>query len=90
MLEKLGKKKPIHIPTRSPNQYLNFKTSNEIKPINKYKGSVVIFDDRLGAQNSSQIDEFYTRGRHEYLNVFYVSQSFLVYRDEALEITVID
>ena len=29
----------------------------------------------LGARNSSQIDEFYTRGRHEDLGFFYVSQS---------------
>ena len=75
VLEKIGNKRPIHIITRSPNQYPNYKTSNEIKPINKYKGSVVIFDDMLGARNSSQLDEFFTRGRHEDLNVYYNSQS---------------
>ena len=75
ILEKIGNKRPIHIITRSPNQYPNYKTSNEIKPINKYKGSVVIFDDMLGAQNSSQIDEFFTRGRHEDLDVYCTSQS---------------
>ena len=32
---KIGDKRPIHIITRSPNQYPNYKTSNEIKPINK-------------------------------------------------------
>ena len=48
ILEKIGNIRPIHIITRSPNQYPNYKTSNEIKPINKYKGSVVIFDDMLG------------------------------------------
>ena len=76
VLEKMGNKRPIHIITRSPNQYPNYKTSNEIKPINKYKGSVVIFDDILGARNSSQIDEFFTRGRHENLDVYYISQSY--------------
>ena len=76
MLEKIGKQRPIHIITRSPNQYPNYKTSNEIKPINKYKGSIVIFDDMLGAKNSSQIDEFFTRGRHEDLDVYYISQSY--------------
>ena len=76
VLEKIGNQRPIHIITRSPNQYPNFKTSTEIKPINKYKGSVVIFDDMLGAKNSSQIDEFYTRGRHEDLDVYYISQSY--------------
>ena len=76
VLEKIGDKRPIQIITRSPNQYPNYKTSNEIKPINKYKGSVVIFDDMLGARNSSQIDEFFTRGRHEDLDVYYISQSY--------------
>ena len=76
ILEKIGNKRPIHIITRSPNQYPNHKTSNEIKPINKYKGSVVIFDDMLRARNSSQIDEFFTRGRHEDLDVYYISQSY--------------
>ena len=30
----------------------------------------------LGARNSSQIDEFFTRGRHEDLDVYYFSQSY--------------
>ena len=30
----------------------------------------------LGAQNSSQISDFYTRGRHEDLEVYYISQSY--------------
>ena len=76
VLEKIRDQRPIHIITRSPNQYPNYKTSNEIKPINKYKGSVVIFDDMLGAKNSSQIDEFFTRDRHEDKNVYYISQSY--------------
>ena len=76
ILEKIGNKGPIHIITRSPNQYPNYKTRTEIKSINKYKGSIVIFDDMLGAKNSSQIDEFFTRGRHEDLDVYYISQSY--------------
>ena len=76
LLERRGNKRPIHIITRAPNQYTNYKTSNENKPINKYKGSVIVFGDMLGARNNSQIDKFYTRGRHEDLSVFYVSQSY--------------
>ena len=76
VLEKIDNQRPIQIITRSPNQYPNYKTSNEIKPINKYKGSVVIFDDMLGARNSSQIDGFFTRRRHEDLDVYYISQSY--------------
>ena len=30
----------------------------------------------MGAKNSSRIDEFFTRGRHEDLDVYYISQSF--------------
>ena len=30
----------------------------------------------LGARNSSRIDEFFTRGRHENLEVYYISQSY--------------
>ena len=76
IIEKAGNKRPIHIITRSPSQYPNYKTNNEIKPINKYKRSVVIIDDMLGARNSSQKDEFYTRGRHEKVDVYYISQSY--------------
>ena len=86
VLEKIGNKRPIHIITRSPNQYLNYKRNNEIKPINKYKGSVVIFDDLLGARNSSQIDEFSTRGRHEDLDVYYISQSYFALPRQSIRI----
>ena len=57
-------------------QFSNYNTSNEIKPLNKNTGSVVIFDDMLGTRNSCQIDEFFTRGRHEDLDVYYISQSY--------------
>ena len=76
ILEKICNKIPIHMITRTPNQYPNYKTSTDIKPINKYKGSVVVFDDMLGARNSSQIDESFRRGRHENLDVYYISQSY--------------
>ena len=76
VLEKADNQRPIHIKTRSPNHNPNYKTSNKIKPINKYQGSIVIFDDMLGAEKSSQIDEFFTRGRHEDLDVYHISQSY--------------
>ena len=76
VLEKIGNKRPIHIKTRSPNQYPNYKTNTEIKPIHKYKRSVVVFDDMLEAKNSSQREEFFTRGRHEDLDVYYISQNY--------------
>ena len=89
IFEKKGIKRPIHIITRSPKQNPNYKTSNEIKPINKYKGSVVMFDDMLCSQNSSQINVFYTMRRHEDLEVYYISRSYFALRDKVLETTVI-
>ena len=76
LLQKIGNKGPFHKITRYPNQYPNYKTSTDIKPIDKYKGSLVIFDDMLGARNCSQMDEFSTKGRHENLDSYYISQSF--------------
>ena len=69
-LENIGNQRTIHIITRSPKQYPNYKTSHEVKPMNKYKGSVVIFDAMLGARNCSERHEFITRGRHENLDVY--------------------
>ena len=75
ILEKIGNNRPIHIILRSPNQYPNHKKSNKIKSIDKYKGSFVVFDDMIGARSCSQIDKFYTRGRQECFDVYYISQS---------------
>ena len=79
VIEKIYNQITIHIITRSPNHHPIYKTINEIKPINKYKGSVVIFDDMLRAKISSQIDEFFTRGRHEDLDVYYIVRAILLY-----------
>ena len=73
ILELVGNKRPIHIITRSRNQYTNYKTIIEIKPIDKYEGSVVIFDAMLGARNSSHIDEVFTRGSQEILDVYHIN-----------------
>ena len=35
-----------------------------------------MFDDMCGARSSSQIDKFLTIGRHENLDVYYISQSY--------------
>ena len=76
VLEKIGAKRPLHIITISPNQYPIYKTSKEIKQILNYKGSIALFEVLLGARNSSQIDDFYTRVRHEKLETYYISQSY--------------
>ena len=83
ILEKIGNQRPIHIKTRFPKQNPNYKTSNQIKPINNYKGSVVNFDDMLGARNCSQKNEFFTRGSHEHLDVCFIVQSCFVFLHKA-------
>ena len=35
-----------------------------------------MFEDMLGAKNSSHIDKFFTRERLEDLDVYYISQSY--------------
>ena len=44
-IEKIGNKRPIHLITRSPNQYPNYKTRNKIKAKAKYNGSIVLIDN---------------------------------------------
>ena len=72
----------IHIITKSPpEQYTNSKIeikeiTDEIKPLNEYENGVIVFDDILGLSNSRFIDQFFIRGRHNNLDIYYLSQSY--------------
>ena len=72
----------IYIITKSPlEQYTNSKIktkeiSDEIKPLNEYKNGIIVFDDILGSSNCRFIDQFFIRGRHNNLDIYYLSQSF--------------
>ena len=72
----------IYIITKSPpQQYTNSKIkikeiSDEIKPLNEYENGIIVFDDFLGSSNSRFIDQFFIRGRHNGLDIFYLSQSY--------------
>ena len=72
------KQEPIFIITKSLNQYPNIKaqTSDEIEPLEKYENSPVGFDDMLLSKQKSNIDLFFTRGRHNITDIFYISQSY--------------
>ena len=64
-----------------PEQYLNSKIkikeiNDDIKPLNEYENGVIVFDDILGSSNSRYIDQFFIRGRHNNLDIYYLSQSF--------------
>ena len=83
MLKILSRKpdRDIYIITKSPpDQYFNSKIkfkekSDEIKPLNKYENGIIVFDDILGSSNSRFIDQFFIRGRHKNLDIYYLSQS---------------
>ena len=63
----------IKILTRSPSQYPDYETSDEILSIDEYKDCVIYFDDML-ENKQNDISPFVTRGRHEGTDVYYLSQ----------------
>ena len=72
----------IYIITKSPpEQYTNSKIkikekSDEIKLLNEYENGIIVLDDILGSSNSRFIDHFFIRGRHNNLDIYYLSQSY--------------
>ena len=72
------KQEPIFKITKSLNQYPKIKaeTSDEIQPLNEYENSVVVFDDMLLSKQESNIDLFFTRGRHNNIDIYYISLSY--------------
>ena len=72
----------IYIITKSPpEQYTNSKIkikeiSDEIKPLSEYENGIIVFDDSLGSSNSRFIDQFFIRGRHNNLDISFLSQSY--------------
>ena len=74
----LQKHEPIHINTKSLNQYPNIKshTSDEIQPIEIYVNNIVVFNDMLLSKQESNMDLFFTRGRHQNFDFCYISHSY--------------
>ena len=72
----------IYIVTKSPpEQYTNSKIkikeiSDEIKALKEYENGIIVFNDVLGSSNSRFIDQFFIRGRHNNLDIYYLSQSY--------------
>ena len=72
----------IYIITKSPpEQYSNSKIkikeiSDEIKPLNEYENGIIVSDDILGSSSSRFVDRFFIRGRHNNLDIYYLSQSY--------------
>ena len=72
------KHEPIFIITKSLNQHpkIKVKTSDEIESLEHYENSTVVFDDMLLSKQESNIDLFFTRGRHKNIDIYYISQSY--------------
>ena len=77
------------IPTRDiygitkspPEQYSHSKIKNkeisdEIKTLNKFENGIIVFDDNLGPSNTRHVDHFFIKGRHNFVDVYYLSQSY--------------
>ena len=60
------------------NQYLNIKaqTSDETQRLENYENNTVVFDDMLLSKEESNIDLFFTRARHNNIDIHYVSQNY--------------
>ena len=72
----------IKIITRSPEQYENIQLEDvsveedlEDRTIQDFQNCCVVFDDMLDS-NQKLLDPFFTRGRHNDLDVYYLSQSY--------------
>ena len=72
----------IKITTRSPEQYENIQLEDvsveedlEDRTIQDFQNCCVVFDDMLDS-NQKLGDPFFTRGRHNDLDVFYLSHSY--------------
>ena len=72
----------IYMITESPpEQYTNSKVkikeiSDEIKPLIEYENGIIVFDYILGSSKSKFIDQFFIRGQHNNLDIYYLSQSY--------------
>ena len=71
------KHEPICRNTKSINQYPNIKaqTSDEIQTSNEYEDRTFVFDDKLLPKRENNIELFFTRGCHNKIDIYYVSQS---------------
>ena len=72
----------IYIITKSPPEQCSSskfkvkKIGDEIKPLNEYENCAIVFDDFLGSTNSNYIDQYFMRGRHNHLGIYFLSQSY--------------
>ena len=74
----LRKQELTFINTQSLDQYLKIKaqTSDEIQPLEIYENSTVVSDHMLLSKQKKNIDLYFTRGRHNKIDIYYISQRY--------------
>ena len=74
----LQRQKPIHIFTKSLNQYPTIKaqTSDEVQPLEKYENCLAVFDDKLLSKRESNIDLLFGRGHRKNFYIYYLVQRY--------------
>ena len=79
MLMLLKEKNPneVYIFCKTDNQYPSkyCNQSDEILPLKDYGHKTIVFDDILGSKEVKDIDAFFTRGRHQNVDIVYISPS---------------
>ena len=74
----LRQQEPIFIFTKSLNQHpkINAQTADGIQHLENFENITVVFDDMLLSKQASILDLFFTRGRHNKIDIYYISQSY--------------
>ena len=74
--------------TKSLNQYpnINAQTSDESQPLETYENSTNNLDEVLLSKQASNIDLFFNRGRHDNIDIYYMSQSIFISQKKQLVI----
>ena len=74
----LQKQEPIFTIIKSLSLYpiIKAQTSDKIQPSEIYENSTVFFDDILLSKQEINIDLFFTRARHNNVDIYYISQSY--------------
>ena len=50
--------------------------SDKIQPVNEYENSTVVFDEMLPSKQENIIDLFFTKGRHNSIDIYFISQNY--------------
>ena len=47
--------------------------SDEIEPLSEYQNAFIVFDDIIRSSNSKLVNQYFIRGQHNDLDIYYLS-----------------